>query len=198
MAEERRKRGTYDPAKRRAAYLRAKQRARAAGFTSPSQQQRIMSRVRVDPLFLKRWRLSKHNVSEALFEQMRRDNLAHTPEGYRKDGMPLTALAKQIQAYNTEVDAEEDNFSDERIGYIVSYYWAVANPKTNYFAVGNKWTQSQLMDPKAVSWRERQYNYLVRYGGLSTQGEIMNAEDFEERYGTGGPISQDLISMYKL
>jgi len=202
MPAEKRKR-VYDPVKRRQWYQAAKARAQAEGFTSPSAKQRFRKVAAANPSltlteYRKRRALVKFNVSEKTFNAMRSANIGHTPEGFRKDGKPLTHLAYVIQTYNTDVDFRENDWSDERVGYITSYYWAVANPATNYFSSSDSERVIQAnrfpLPADYRNWIARQYLYLVRYGGLSIDGELMDGDEFAERYGDGGPISQKILS----
>lgn len=135
--------------------------------------------------------LMRFGITESVFNAMRRSNIAHEPEGFRKDGKPKTALAKQIQKYNTEIDNHEWDWSEARVGYIVSFFWAVTSPNTNYFSMSdNERTieANRYPTPKKFrNWVSRQYMYLIRYGGFET------IEEFDDRYGDGGPISQKIL-----
>lgn len=188
----------YNPELRRATYLRAKERARAQGFTSPSAKDRFRKlegkHPGLTPAVYTRTRiLLKFRISFDVFESMRNANLAHEPEGFRKNGKPNTALAKSIQRYNTEIDSHENDWSEARVGYITSFYWAVTSPGFNYFSISDSERvveSNRSPIPKRMrDWTTRQYLYLVRYGGIE-----MDADDFDDRYGDGGPISQKILS----
>lgn len=189
----------YDPAKRRAAYLRAKERAIGLGFTSPSHRTRSNRKARTGgvpvELVLRAAALTRHGITVEVFDAMRRRNVAHTPEGTGKDGRPGSQLARQIQTYRMDVDEDDHNWSDARVGYIVSFFWAVSSPATNYWSLSLREREAysflpepKLVDPKVRKWTEKEYVYLVRYGGF------MDVEEFDNRYGDGGPLSRRIIT----
>lgn len=189
----------YDPVKRRAAYLRAKERATALGFTSPSARTRANRKARLFGISTEDVQrlaiLAKWGITTDVFNAMRRRNLAHTPEGSGRDGRPGSQGARQIQTYRVDIDEDDHNWSDARVGYIVSFFWAVSSPATNYFSLPRTEREQYyfLPEPKLVpsgirKWTDREYVYLVRYGGF------MDIEEFDSRYGDGGPLSRRILT----
>lgn len=191
----------YDPVKRRAAYLRSKERALKEGFKNV-RERASYNRQFGSPygIAARTVALAAHGVTLTEFNRMRRENLAHTPEGTRHDGRPRTdTLAAAIQQYRVDVGEDARNWSDARVGYVVSYNRAVVNPETNFYAPEGierlKNPAETFYDPdhpkpvpvKVRRWTETQFLYLVRYGGFES------IEEFDDRYGDSGPISQFIL-----
>lgn len=202
----------YDPQKRRAAYERTKARALAAGYPSVkaratalrpqalnSRQRAARQRPYVPAIVGRTAILAKWGVTLSQFNRYRRENLAHTPEGIRKDGQPGSALARAIQTYRFDVGEDSRNWSDARVGYVITYHEAVVNPKTNFFSADSVLYRNREVDvfydpehppavPRSVyGWTEKQFLYLVRYGGLES------VEDFDRGYGDSGSLSQYIL-----
>lgn len=164
-------------------YAREKQLASALGFSSPYQAKKYRREARAasargdapQPVaqFVKGATLARFRVTESRLNEMRKANRAHIPEGGAK--------ASAIQKYRLGVDRQTKNFSPDRVGYIVSYYYAVTNPNTNFFSI----TPSRRFLASAArlrNWREVQARYLVMYAG------IYDTDVFDARYGDGSYV----------
>lgn len=176
----------YNPDARRRAYLASKERAARLGFTSPSQQTRAKRLGFTKPDDYRSAKptrgalavFARHGVTRASFNSMRQQNRAHKPSGI-DGGNPRTALARKIQTYNVALDSEVANLSDQRVGYIVSFYRAVTDDGTNFYSIkpSDRWIREN--DGTLGPWRDTQMAYLVTYGGFH------DLSHFDERYGDG-------------
>lgn len=178
--------GFSEPKKRdyRARYEREKSRARERGFASPYQERKYRKQARAasergespQPVaeFSKFASLAKFRITEDRLNEMRKANRAHQPEGGAK--------ASTIQKYRLGIDRQTKNFSTDRVGYIVSYYYAVANPNTNFFSISPSRRFTYEGTARLRRWREWQARYLVQYAG------IYDIDVFDSRYGDGSYI----------
>jgi hypothetical protein len=167
-----------------ARYAREKARAKARGFNSPYQERKYRKQAKAAsergeapaPVsqFVKFATLAKFGITEDQFNRMRKANRAHIPEGRAK--------ASIIQKYRLGVDRQTKNFSTERVGYIVSYYYAVANDNTNFYSITPSRRFMYEGTARLRKWREWQARYLVMYAG------IYDIDVFDSRYGDGSYV----------
>lgn len=168
----------------KAEYQRRKARAQAEGFSGPSQRTRYNREARASrergesptPVseFRKVSTLTRFGITEGRFNEMRRANRRHQPEGGAK--------ASKIQHYNLGLDRKTKDWSDGRVGYIISFYYAVANPNTNFYSISPSRRHMYEGTARLAKWRERQARYLVQYGG------ILDVDVFDSRYGDGSYV----------
>jgi hypothetical protein len=165
---------------------RANIRAQARGFRTLRDQARYNKAVRDDPeLDVKKWQkreiLAYFGISERKFNEIRRANKLWAKE------YPMLQWTA-INTYDTYLDKETSNWSERRVGYILSFYAAIVNPKTNHDALyllgGKKTDRDEKGRPvfreggqlKRRTNKE-QFYYLVKYANL------MQVDEFESRYG---------------
>lgn len=168
----------------KAEYARRKAKARSEGFTSPAQQLRYRRQARAQrsrgeqptPVseFQKIANLTRFHITEQRFNEMRKANRGHLAEGGAK--------ASRIQHYNLGVDRKTKDFSLERVGYVVSFYYAVTNPNTNFYSISPSRRHMYEGTARLAKWREWQARYLVMYGG------IYDDDVFDSRYGDGSYV----------
>lgn len=168
----------------KAEYARRKAKAQAEGFSGPSQKTRYNRKAREavargeEPTPVSEFRkvatLTRFGVTEDRFNEMRRANRRHQPEGSPK--------AKGIQKYNLGLDRKAKDWSDGRVGYIISYYYAVTNPDTNFWSISPQRRHMYEGTARLAKWRERQARYLVQYAG------IYDIDVFDGRYGDGSYV----------
>lgn len=168
----------------KAEYARRKARAQQEGFSGPSQKTRYNRQARAarargeqpTPVseFQKVATLTRFGISEQRFNEMRKANRAHQPEGGAK--------ASRIQHYNLGLDRKTKDFSMGRVGYIVSYYYAVTNPDTNFYSISPSRRFTYEGTARLAKWRETQARYLVQYAG------IYDVDVFDGRYGDGSYV----------
>ena len=120
-------------------YERRRIRAEARGFRSPREEtqykaaqkgrekkQTLVNYRRQQTAKLTRYSktkiLKKYGISEYKLNQIRKQNRAFS----LKEGGNRPRLI-----YNLDVDIDTQNYSDERIGYIVNYNQVFVNPKQN-------------------------------------------------------------------
>lgn len=176
-------------------YDRQRALAREQGFSTVSERKRYLTNVRrgevrsIEDFTQKTFMLAKFGVSEREFNMMRQANLAYQrpkfenwkPKGEparQRDRKKAIGLALRINEYDVDRDLDPGDWSERRVGYIVSFYRAIVDPQYNY---------DSLVDPKTGMrriWRKRhpltnraQADYLVKYA------EIMEISEFERRYG---------------
>jgi len=176
-------------------YQRQQELARAEGFSSPTERKRYQASVRrgevTNPAQFaqKRAMLAKFGVTETEFNFMRQANLAYRRPAFenwklkgdakrQRERKKAIGLALRINEYDVDRDLDPSDWSERRVGYIVSFYRAIVDPQYNY---------DSLHDPKTGMrrlWRNRhpltnrqQADYLVKYA------EIMEISEFERRYG---------------
>jgi hypothetical protein len=118
--------------------------------------------------------LTRFGISETEFNRMRRANRQHTPEGGAK--------ASKIQHYNLGLDRKTKDWSIGRVGYIISFYYAVANQDTNFYSISPSRRHMYEGTARLAKWREWQARYLVQYGG------ILDEDVFDSRYGDGSYV----------
>lgn len=146
---------------------RADIRARGEGFTSARERQTYNRQRRQELSVSKAEALKRFGVTESQFNRMRTANRKYKYEG----------VYSAANTYDLSIDKDLKNWSDRRVGYIVSFNRAVVDKKSNYWSLFDKKTKRRKQEfgfPKTNNW---QYQYLVKYGKLMSQNE------FESRYG---------------
>lgn len=147
--------------------FRADLRARRQGYASARDRQLKNRKRREDLARPKSEALSAWGITESQFNRMRAAN-----RKYQFDGAYSAA-----NTYDLTIDKDLKNFSDERVGYIVSFYHAVVDKKTNYWSLYDKKTKRRRQEygyPVTNVWQRR---YLVDYA------KLMSPSEFEARYG---------------
>lgn len=167
-------------------YQRAKEIAQDLGFRNIDERRefnrakRAGKKVESGP-FQKRKILKYFGVSEARFEQIRKENQAFHQEW----GM---LNQPSIYIYDEGRDFDTDNWTEDRVGYILSYNSAVVNYKTNFFSdrpskrikengVSKSVTVFKRNSKGVTITKENQWWYLVKYA------KIMSVSEFDSRYG---------------
>lgn len=162
-----------------AEYARRKARLANIGLTPHSARKR--GSAVFGPVNAKQAMLAKFGVSARQFEAMRIRNMDyvepqfdkwHTDDKAKKRRL---GLATAINTYNQDIDIDND-WSEERVGYVVSFYRAIVDPQTNYDSLLNPDGSRKIRNGKPVTNRW-QANLLVKYSGL------MDLDEFEVRYG---------------
>lgn len=147
---------------------RADIRARRQGFRSARDRQEKNRRRAAALAVPAEVTLAKYGLTRSQFDRMRSAN-----RKYNFDGAYSAA-----NTYDLDVDRDLKNFSDERVGYIVSFYHAVVDKKTNYWSLYDKKTKRRKQEygfPMTNVWQRK---YLVDYA------HIMSIDEFEARYGS--------------
>jgi len=148
---------------------RANIRARRQGFASAADRQKRARQRAADLSVSRAEGLSKWGITHGQFERMRAAN--------RKYSREYVGKATAVNTYDISVDRDRANFSDKRVGYIVSFFRANVDKKTNYWSLYDRKTnrrKERFGFPVTNHW---QYLYLVEYGGF------LSANAFESRYG---------------
>lgn len=171
-----------------AEYRRRQERARAAGFTGYAQQRRYRRSVQRQevldvPSFQARdAMLKRFNVTLSEFNRMREANMAHArpkfenwnPKGdAAKRKKKALAAAIRLNEYDVDLDADIDNWSERRVGYITSFHRAIVDPRYSYRA----WKDGAGNSADRKRRNRYQADLLVKYA------EIMEIGEFERRYG---------------
>lgn len=142
-------------------------RARAQGFASARDRQR-KNRMRAAALAVPPSEtLAKYGLTMNQFNRMRSANRRYQFHG----------AYSAANTYDLSIDKDLKNFSDERVGYIVSFYHAVVDKKTNYWSLYDKKTKRRRQEfgfPVSNEWQRK---YLVDYA------RIMSVNEYEARYG---------------
>lgn len=164
------------------AYARRKELAQARGFASPYQEKKAKA-LGLAGQDLRVWQkaqtLKYFDVSESQFNKIRAANRKWAKE------YPMLQWT-EINTYNqtrdpaspkwATSDANVKNWSIRRVGYILSFYGAIVNPKTNYDSLTEKDGKRIYVNGRPKTNAE-QFRYLVEYTG------IMQIDEFESRYG---------------
>ncbi len=146
---------------------RADIRARSQGFRSARDRQ---EKARARKLALSRSKgdaLAAWGVSESQFNRMRKAN-----RDYQHDGAYSAA-----NTYDLDIDRDTKNFSDERVGYIITFNKAVVDKRTNYWSLYDKKTKRRKQVYGFPMSNEWQRKYLVDFA------KIMSQNEYEARYG---------------
>lgn len=142
-------------------------RARAQGFTSARDRQ-IKNRMRRAALSVSPSEtLAKYGLTMTQFNRMRSANRKYQYHG----------AYSAANTYDLVMDKDLKNFSDERVGYIVSFYHAVVDKKTNYWSLFDKKTKQRRKEFGMPVSNEWQRKYLVDYA------KLMSVSEYEARYG---------------
>lgn len=178
---------------------RREQKAQSQGFTSAAARKRYQSRVRgrtfegeterfermsfqsEERRKLKAVQLRRFGLSEAEFNTVRRENAAWSAAN-------AGTRWASIQLYDEFIDGRENDWSDQRVGYILAYHAAMVNRKTNYEALpdNKNFYKNGPMGRKRAPRNQAgasQFYYLVKYG------KKMSIDEFEARYGRGGIVA---------
>lgn len=169
------------PRDNRAEYAQAKRLAAAQGFRNPKER-RVAKTLGLQGAELETWQrtrtLAYFGISLSRFNEIRRENKAYAYEG--------TAWTK-LNTYDLARDREVHNWSEYRVGYIISFHSAIVNPRTNWDSL----PKSIGADGKVIRAVDRygnritnssQFYYLVKYS------ELMQIDEFEARYGRSAII----------
>lgn len=134
--------------------------------------------------------LMAFGLTPAEFERIREANRAHAPEVREDARVRFQQKAWRLQDYNTAIDADEGNYSAERIGYIKAFYDAVTNPDTNFYSIrpSDRWTMESSGSAEFQKWLNIQAKYLIGYMEY-------DADSFDERYGGNSPVAAALAMM---
>lgn len=173
---------------------RRNQKAQAQGFTSDKSRRKYQRRVRgrsfefeterferlsfqsEERKKLKSTVLREWGLTEAQFNDIRRENRQWS-------AMNNGTRWASIQLYDSFLDGREDDWSEQRVGYILSYHAAMVNNRTNYDSLkDNKdWYKNGTLARKVGN--ASQYFYLVKYA------KVMSVDEFEARYGRGAIVA---------
>lgn len=158
-------------------------RSRGRGFTGLAEQRKYRAAgLPEEPKAIEAWRrtnvLAKFGLTKREFDRIRTEN-RNFVNWYGRQHY------NDINTYNMGFDQEIHNWTEERVGYIVSFHGAIVNPATNYDSLvtkkkgkDGKWSNTRKLtrNGKPLTNAE-QFFYLVKYTGLMTVNE------FEQRYG---------------
>lgn len=164
-------------------YARANIRAKSEGFRNAKERREYLKTPRRNrDKFQRDAILDYFGISLGRFNQIRREN-RHWFDEY---GM---LQHSEINVYNMEIDEAVDDWSERRVGYIISFHAAVVNPRTNYDSLQRTWvrgnkktgnkgySQRRTDDHGKIVTNASQYFYLVKYA------QLMSVDYFESRYG---------------
>lgn len=186
-----RERGTtaFSRAEERA---RAELRAREEGFLSVADRRKWRAYSKEHPrasraAWEKRRILEYFGITEKRFNEIRRENRQYSDH---YGALHFTA----IYEYDEDIDADVNNWSEQRVGYIISFHAAVVDPKTNYDSLPREWrrgyrklgikghAERKTDDHGKLITNTSQFFYLVKYA------RIMSIDEFEARYGRSAII----------
>lgn len=143
--------------------MRAEQIARGLGFQSAADRRRFTRESKATGLSQGQWQkertLAQFGITEAKLNRIRAAN---------RRWNAAEADNREMTQYKTDLDADKDNFTPYRIGYILTYYAANVDPKTNYRDSGKYFTKKgQRKFEYGYRYMDRiQYDLLVTYGDL--------------------------------
>lgn len=163
---------------------RRETRARGRGYSSLNEQTAYRrTGGEESKSAIESWRrttiLAKFGISKRQFDTMRRENRDYVTWYGRQH-------YSDINHYNISIDQDIHDWSEDRVGYVVSFHGAIVNPASNYRSLGRKHVKKADGTETTVRATNRQgkpitnaeqYFYLVKYTGLFTTNE------FEQRYG---------------
>lgn len=139
------------------------QKARKLGLTGKAAEQWAMTRT-----------LADFGVSKSTFDKVRRENRQWAKES-------AFLHSPTINHYMADVDSDIHNWSERRVGYILSYHAAIVNPRSNYDSLAEN---PDYKGPESGVSRKlgnkEQFFYLVKYANL------MQVDEYEARYGLNG------------
>lgn len=174
-------------------YKRRVEIAKNFGFRNVKERQEFNKAVKTGkPLdrleFQKRKILQFFGISEKRFNEIRKEN-----QQYHQEWGLLNRPS--IYIYDEGKDFDLDNWSEERVGYILAYNSAVVNSKTNFWSnqtkykrvkdANGKWRYIKEFERRngKIITKANQYWYLVKYA------QLMDAAEFGERYGLSSGVS---------
>lgn len=144
--------------------MRAEQIARGKGFESAADRRRFAREAKAKPgLTQGSWQkertLAQFGITEAKLNRIRAAN---------RRWNAAEADAREMTQYKTDLDADKDNFTPYRVGYILTYYAANVDPNTNYRDSG------KYFDKKGRRKFQYGYRYMdrVQYDLLVTYGDL--------------------------
>lgn len=184
-----------------AEYARRKARLALTGQTPYSQRKRGTSVFGPIPQSKSQEieALRKFGVTRTEFERMRQANIPYAIPQFTHRTSPSLEKRKRlnfatfVNTYDQDRDIPND-WSDQRVGYVVSFYRAIVDPRTNYQTLidkdgqrikhkdgtykSNKWQAAYMGHYRDQAPFERYTtNELVKY---ANQKEL---DEFETRYG---------------
>ncbi len=181
-----------------AEYANRKQAAARIGQTPAGLRRRGGSVY--GPLPQERSVLAEYGVTPREFEAMRIANLEYGPQtrlydkkAKHRETQHWLTMAQRINEYDQDLDVPGD-WSDARVGYVVSFYKAIVDPRTNYSSLpdveGNREYKSGAKKGKRRTNRWQKL-YLTRFAstirdkrnGKIREHGVMDMHDFEVRYG---------------
>lgn len=165
------------------AYARRRELAQQRGFASPYQERRAKA-LGLSGDILKSWQkeqtLKYFDITESKLNKIRAANRKWAKE------YPMLQWS-EINTYNMTKDkgspkwafsdANTNNWSIRRIGYILSFHGAIVDPSTNYDSLIDEKGKRLYVNGKPKT-NVQQFRYLVEYTG------IMEIDEFESRYGS--------------
>lgn len=184
----------------KSAYQRRKELAQSRGFSSPyaETKQRAQRGVLVGPATAERAALSKWGVSRRQFEAMRIANLEY---GYPSERLTKKRSRNQsvkrrlneaiiLNSYDASRDVEGD-WSDDRIGYVITFNKAIVDPRTNYASLFDENGLRKMRGGRPLSnrWQKAfMTQYADKATGKGRRRKYMEVDEFESRYGTYGTL----------
>jgi len=148
--------------------LRADQLAYGRGFENAAAERRFKRELKSNPTLDKNeWQkartLAMFGITESQFNRMRTAN---------KKWNDTEADYRDVTKYKKELDKQVHNWTPYRVGYIVTYYRANVDPKTNYRDSGKYFTKGKKTSHRKWEYGYRvmdqlQYDLMVTYGDLS-------------------------------
>lgn len=181
-------------------YQRRKEALAKRGLTPASEARLRRERGTsiIGPATLKQQMLARFGVTERQFEGMRIANLEHTQIDSRlerysaKSKQARKALGEAISVnwYDASRDIPND-WSEERVGYVTSFYRAIVDPNTNYSSLLDKDGQRIVYKNGKYKTNKYQAQYMGKYrnarraqnGQLVQYTGNLSISEFETRYG---------------
>lgn len=175
-------------------FERRTQKAQTEGFTSASARKRYRKQVQgrtfegeterferfqfqsKERKRFKELQLKKFGVTEEQFDKVRRENARWSATNA---GTRWTA----IQLYDEFIDSRDNDWSDQRIGYVLAYHAAMVNKRTNYDALKDNPNFYKNGPQARKRGNAAQYYYLVKYA------KVMSVDEFEARYGRAAIVA---------
>jgi len=179
-------------------YQQRKERLAKRGLT-PYQAEKLRKErgsIVYGPVDEKRATLAKFGVSERQFEGMRIANLEHAPFEFEKF-KPKSKKAKRalsqaamLNYYDDKRDIPND-WSEDRVGYVVSFFRAIVDPRTNYDSLLDKDGNRIILKNGKRKSNKWQKLYLTQYAeGVRRRndeyvyyGNFLDPDEYDERYG---------------
>lgn len=208
--------GRRKPVDQKARYAREKARAAQIGqqlYGTPVTPYRLKKLreqqgfIGAGPVKQEYSALAGWGITAREFQMMRTRNLEYLfPESVlSRNPKHKTSKLRQHQAisansYDWEFGENDNDWSDDRIGYVVTFFHAIVDPRTNYgslldsdgkrrfkkvgrkeYPVSNKWQRLYLTKyGRSVETRSGMRAAYLKHAG------IMSVDEFERRYGLYG------------